>query len=66
MSACRDWLPRKAQSHCESEASDEEVRMIPANAAAVRAALEQGGIDFIAENGRGPGVRLGKERHDGR
>lgn len=27
---------------------------------AIRAALEEGGVEFIAENGGGPGVRLGK------
>nr|WP_245185373.1 helix-turn-helix transcriptional regulator [Falsiroseomonas frigidaquae] len=29
--------------------------------AAIRAALEAAGVDFIAENGGGPGVRLRKE-----
>ena len=43
-----------------SEASDEMVRMIPANAAAVQAALEEGGIEIIPENGGGAGVRLRK------
>jgi hypothetical protein len=43
-----------------SEASDEAVRMIPANAAAVRAALEAAGVECIAENGGGAGVRLRK------
>jgi transcriptional regulator with XRE-family HTH domain len=43
-----------------SEASDTVVRMIPANAAAVQLALEKGGIELIAENGGGPGVRLRK------
>lgn len=35
----------------------------PANAStlsAIRAALEAAGVDFIAENGGGPGVRLKK------
>jgi transcriptional regulator with XRE-family HTH domain len=35
----------------------------PANAAtiaAIRAALESAGVEFIAENGGGPGVRLKK------
>ena len=41
-----------------AEASDELVRMIPANAAAVRRALEAAGVEFIPENGGGPGVRL--------
>lgn len=36
----------------------------PANAstlAAIRAALESAGVEFIAENGGGPGVRLKKK-----
>lgn len=31
---------------------------IPANMAAIRTALEAAGVQFIAENGGGPGVRL--------
>lgn len=30
----------------------------PATVAAIRAALESAGVEFIAENGGGPGVRL--------
>jgi transcriptional regulator with XRE-family HTH domain len=45
-----------------SEASDEKVRMIPANAAAVQAALEAAGVEFIPENGGGAGVRLKARR----
>ena len=30
------------------------------NLAAIRAALESAGVEFIAENGGGAGVRLGK------
>ena len=41
-----------------AEASDEEVRMIPANAAAVQRSLEAGGIEFIPDTGGGPCVRL--------
>ncbi len=36
----------------------------PANAstlAAIRAALEAAGVEFIEENGGGPGVRLGQQ-----
>lgn len=36
------------------------LRMIPANARAIRSALEAAGVEFIAENGGGPGVRLRK------
>ncbi len=32
----------------------------PANLSAIRAALESAGIEFIEENGGGPGVRLRK------
>ena len=31
--------------------------------AAIRTALETAGVEFIAENGGGPGVRLRKECH---
>jgi hypothetical protein len=34
--------------------------MIPANARAIRAALEAAGVEFIPENGGGAGVRLRK------
>jgi hypothetical protein len=34
--------------------------MMPANAAAVQRALEAAGVEFIAENGGGAGVRLRK------
>jgi transcriptional regulator with XRE-family HTH domain len=43
-----------------AESNDEPLRMIPANAQAIRSALEAGGIQFIPENGGGPGVRLRK------
>lgn len=36
----------------------EELR--PATVEAIRAALEAAGVEFIAENGGGPGVRLRK------
>jgi transcriptional regulator with XRE-family HTH domain len=40
----------------------EAARSIPTinNLAAIRAALEAAGVEFIAENGGGPGVRLRK------
>jgi transcriptional regulator with XRE-family HTH domain len=40
------------------EASESETR--PSTIAAIRAALEAAGVEFIAENGGGPGVRLRK------
>ena len=33
---------------------------VPNNLAAIRAALEAAGIEFLAQNGGGPGVRLRK------
>jgi transcriptional regulator with XRE-family HTH domain len=39
-----------------------ERNLIPAILAAIRKALEDAGVEFIAENGGGPGVRLVK-RH---
>jgi hypothetical protein len=41
-----------------SEPLDGPVRMITANAWAIRSALEAAGVEFIAENGGGAGVRL--------
>jgi hypothetical protein len=43
-----------------AEKADGPVPMIPANEKAVRQALEAAGIEFIAENGGGAGVRLSK------
>src|SRR5690348_12112039 len=39
-----------------------ERQPIPANLAALRTALEKAGVEFIAENGGGPGVRLAKRK----
>ncbi|MER8797208.1 transcriptional regulator [Mesorhizobium sp. M0984] len=41
-----------------AEVREELTGMTEANAAAIRSALEQAGIEFIAENGGGAGVRL--------
>jgi hypothetical protein len=38
--------------------------MMRANMEAIRRALEAGGVQFIAENGGGAGVRLGKSTND--
>ena len=46
-----------------AEGIDGEVKMTAANVAAVRRALESGGIEFIDQNGMGPGVRL-RERQE--
>jgi hypothetical protein len=43
-----------------AEFYDEETSMTVANDLAVRHALEAAGVEFIDENGGGPGVRLRK------
>lgn len=42
------------------ESQDGEMGGRPATVAAIREALESAGVEFIAENGGGPGVRLRK------
>ncbi|HWJ74679.1 MAG TPA: transcriptional regulator [Kaistia sp.] len=43
-----------------AEAVDGAVPTTAANAAAIRRVLEEAGVEFIPENGSGPGVRLKK------
>jgi hypothetical protein len=43
-----------------AELTDAETSMTAANDLAVRRALEAAGVEFIDENGGGPGVRLRK------
>lgn len=43
-----------------AESVDGEPSITPANTEAIRRALEEAGVDFIDENGGGPGVRLRK------
>jgi transcriptional regulator with XRE-family HTH domain len=43
-----------------AELTDSETSMTAANDLAVRRALEEAGVEFIDENGGGPGVRLRK------
>ena len=45
-----------------AELVEAETAMTAANDAAVRRALESAGIEFIDENGGGPGVRLRKRQ----
>jgi hypothetical protein len=43
-----------------AEVADNETSLTAANELAVRRALESAGVEFIEENGGGPGVRLRK------
>ena len=43
-----------------AELTIEETSLTAANNLAIRRALESGGVEFIDENGGGPGVRLRK------
>jgi hypothetical protein len=45
-----------------AELTEDETSMTPANDSAVRRALEAAGVEFIEENGGGPGVRLRKRQ----
>jgi hypothetical protein len=45
-----------------AELREAETAMTAANNAAVRKALENAGVEFIDENGGGPGVRLRKRQ----
>lgn len=47
-----------------AESVDGMVNMTTSNAAAIRRALQSAGVEFIAENGGGPGVRLKFTRLD--
>jgi hypothetical protein len=43
-----------------AEATDDATSLTTANALAIRRAIESAGVEFIDENGGGPGVRLRK------
>jgi len=45
-----------------AELADRETSMTAPNDTAVRRALESAGVEFIDENGGGPGVRLKKQQ----
>src|SRR5215208_6838503 len=47
----------------DAEAEDGPVSVTAADARAMRLALEKAGIEFIAENGGGAGVRFAKPSH---
>ena len=46
------------------EVMEGEIPVTAANEAALRRALESAGVEFIDENGGGPGVRLRKSKRD--
>ena len=46
-----------------AELTENETSLTVANDQAVRRALEAAGVEFIDENGGGPGVRLRKRQH---
>ena len=50
-----------------ADVTDEVPQITAANAAAIRQALEMGGVEFIWDHGRGVGVRLARHHvaHDG-
>jgi hypothetical protein len=48
-----------------AELADQDTSMTPPNDLAVRQALEAAGVEFIDENGGGPGVRLRKRHQKG-
>jgi hypothetical protein len=45
-----------------AEVAEDEIALTAANILAIRNALEAAGVEFIDENGGGPGVRLRKGR----
>ena len=47
----------------DAEAEDGPVSVAAAEARALRLALERAGVEFIAENGGGVGVRFAKPSH---
>ena len=49
-----------------AELAENETSMTAANDLAVRRALETAGVEFIDENGGGPGVRLRKAHQHGK
>ena len=54
--------PVKAVAVRRAELADEKTTMTAANNLAIRRALEIAGVEFIDENGGGPGVRLSRHR----
>ncbi|HEY5961206.1 MAG TPA: hypothetical protein VIV60_31835, partial [Polyangiaceae bacterium] len=46
-----------------AELKENETSLTTANDLAIRRALEEAGVEFIDENGGGPGLRLRKSTH---
>jgi transcriptional regulator with XRE-family HTH domain len=61
------WTPERLAGRCESSSTtirlfEKGERPISSEGlAAIRSAFEAAGVEFIPENGGGPGVRLRKE-----
>jgi ribosome-binding protein aMBF1 (putative translation factor) len=64
------WSAEDLQTHSavslrtirRAELSEGQTKLTSANEVAIRRALEVAGVEFIDENGGGPGVRLKKRR----
>jgi hypothetical protein len=56
------WRQEGVATIRRAELTDGETSMTAANDLAVRRALEIAGVEFIDENGGGPGVRLRKHQ----
>jgi tRNA U34 5-methylaminomethyl-2-thiouridine-forming methyltransferase MnmC len=56
------WRQEAVATIRRAELTDGETSMTTANDLAVRRALELAGVEFIDENGGGPGVRLRKRQ----
>ena len=57
----RRWPSRQKERAC-AELTEHATSMTAANDFAVRRALEGAGVEFIDENGGGPGLRLRKRQ----
>ena len=59
--ACHN-LDQAANTNRRAQLKESETSLTTANDLAIRRALEAAGVEFIDENGGGPGVRL-RKRH---
>ena len=60
----RDLAAKAEVSHGTIQRLERGETLRPLTARAIREAMEAAGVQFIAENGGGPGVRLKKEAGD--